>query len=345
MGNSEVGHLNLGAGAVVMQDLTRIDLAVERGELAVERGAARRVHRRRAGPPDRAGLRRRRALGLGAPRGADPARRRARRPRPRAARVHRRARHAADVGRRLPGDGRGVDGRRRRRADRLGRRALLRDGPRQALGPGPARLRHARARDAPSTTPTSGAEAARAAYERDETDEFITPVLVGEEARIRPGDSVFAFNFRPDRMREITRALAEPGLRRDRSRRRGDGRALREHDRVRGGLAVPGRVPARAPVDDDVGGDRGARRPPAPRRRDREVPARDVLLQRRRGGAVRGRAARARALAARRADLRLQARDERPRGRRARSSTAGGPTRRRSGSSTSPTPTWSATPA
>ena len=29
MGNSEVGHLNLGAGSVVMQDLTRIDLAVE----------------------------------------------------------------------------------------------------------------------------------------------------------------------------------------------------------------------------------------------------------------------------------------------------------------------------
>ena len=34
MGNSEVGHMNLGAGAVVMQDLTRIDVAVERGELA-----------------------------------------------------------------------------------------------------------------------------------------------------------------------------------------------------------------------------------------------------------------------------------------------------------------------
>src|SRR3984957_4687394 len=34
MGNSEVGHLNLGAGAVVMQDLTRIDLAVQRGLLA-----------------------------------------------------------------------------------------------------------------------------------------------------------------------------------------------------------------------------------------------------------------------------------------------------------------------
>ena len=34
MGNSEVGHLNLGAGAVVMQDLTRIDEAVERGDLS-----------------------------------------------------------------------------------------------------------------------------------------------------------------------------------------------------------------------------------------------------------------------------------------------------------------------
>jgi len=33
MGNSEVGHLNLGAGAVVKQDLTRIDEAVARGEL------------------------------------------------------------------------------------------------------------------------------------------------------------------------------------------------------------------------------------------------------------------------------------------------------------------------
>src|SRR5437764_11453412 len=34
MGNSEVGHLNLGAGAVVMQDLTRIDAAVSNGKLA-----------------------------------------------------------------------------------------------------------------------------------------------------------------------------------------------------------------------------------------------------------------------------------------------------------------------
>src|SRR5712671_598958 len=34
MGNSEVGHLNLGAGRIVYQDLTRIDRAVEEGDLA-----------------------------------------------------------------------------------------------------------------------------------------------------------------------------------------------------------------------------------------------------------------------------------------------------------------------
>lgn len=34
MGNSEVGHMNIGAGRVVYQDMTRIDIAVERGELA-----------------------------------------------------------------------------------------------------------------------------------------------------------------------------------------------------------------------------------------------------------------------------------------------------------------------
>jgi 2,3-bisphosphoglycerate-independent phosphoglycerate mutase len=65
----------------------------------------------------------------------------------------------------------------------------------------------------------------RAAYERGETDEFITATTVGDEARIRPQDSVIAFNFRPDRMREITRALAEPGF--DEVNRGGVGRIER----------------------------------------------------------------------------------------------------------------------
>ncbi len=58
----------------------------------------------------------------------------------------------------------------------------------------------------------SGEEAVRAAYERGETDEFIEPTLVGADAAIAPDDSVIAFNFRPDRMRQLTRALAEPGF-------------------------------------------------------------------------------------------------------------------------------------
>jgi 2,3-bisphosphoglycerate-independent phosphoglycerate mutase len=56
----------------------------------------------------------------------------------------------------------------------------------------------------------SGEQAVREAYERGETDEFIEPTLVGEPATIRAADSVIAFNFRPDRMRQLTRALAEP---------------------------------------------------------------------------------------------------------------------------------------
>jgi 2,3-bisphosphoglycerate-independent phosphoglycerate mutase len=59
----------------------------------------------------------------------------------------------------------------------------------------------------------SGEAAAKAAYERDETDEFITPTTVGDEdSTIRSGDSVFAFNFRPDRMRQITEALDKAGV-------------------------------------------------------------------------------------------------------------------------------------
>ncbi|HZO60503.1 MAG TPA: 2,3-bisphosphoglycerate-independent phosphoglycerate mutase [Solirubrobacterales bacterium] len=55
------------------------------------------------------------------------------------------------------------------------------------------------------------AEAAvKMAYGRDETDEFIQPTIVGDAAPIRAGDSVLTFNFRPDRMRQLVRALGEP---------------------------------------------------------------------------------------------------------------------------------------
>jgi 2,3-bisphosphoglycerate-independent phosphoglycerate mutase len=59
-------------------------------------------------------------------------------------------------------------------------------------------------------------EAIRSAYERGQTDEFIDPVVMVESgspvAPMRDGDALIGFNFRSDRMRQIVRALTEPGF-------------------------------------------------------------------------------------------------------------------------------------
>lgn len=57
---------------------------------------------------------------------------------------------------------------------------------------------------------SGGVEAVQAAYEAGETDEFITPVICTSDGRIKDGDSVILFNFRPDRARELTRTLVDP---------------------------------------------------------------------------------------------------------------------------------------
>ncbi len=55
------------------------------------------------------------------------------------------------------------------------------------------------------------AEAAiQASYAEDIGDEFVQPAVIGEDGRIAPGDAVLAMNFRADRMRQIIRALTEP---------------------------------------------------------------------------------------------------------------------------------------
>ena len=54
--------------------------------------------------------------------------------------------------------------------------------------------------------------AIRRAYEAGETDEFVTPRVIAGMPRIRSGDGVFCFNFRADRMRQIVRALAAEGF-------------------------------------------------------------------------------------------------------------------------------------
>lgn len=57
----------------------------------------------------------------------------------------------------------------------------------------------------------SGAEAAvAAAYARGETDEFIEPSVINDPEGVKDGDGFFCLNFRADRAREILRAIGEP---------------------------------------------------------------------------------------------------------------------------------------
>jgi 2,3-bisphosphoglycerate-independent phosphoglycerate mutase len=198
MGNSEVGHLNLGAGAIVPQDLARIDTAVEDGSLAgneILQAAikdAPRVH----------------LIGLVSDGG-----------------VHSSDRHLkalldiidGDVVVHAFTDGRDtsphggakylkeVEGWGARIGTVVGRYfAMDRDQRWDRTEKALELLVNGKAAHHADTAE----EAARAAYERGETDEFIEPTTVGDDARIRPEDSVIAFNFRPDRMRQITEKLA-----------------------------------------------------------------------------------------------------------------------------------------
>jgi 2,3-bisphosphoglycerate-independent phosphoglycerate mutase len=207
MGNSEVGHLNLGAGAIVRQDLVRIDDAIADGSFA-----ANEVLRAALAEAERVHL-----LGLVSDGGVH------------SSLAHllalielAREREVPDVVVHAFTDGRDT-------LPHAGREylALLDRTPGARVGSVSGRYwamdrdrrweRTQRAYDllvhgvAPYSAP-SGEQAVADAYERGETDEFIEPTLVGAEARVRPGDSVIAFNFRPDRMRQLTRALAEPGF-------------------------------------------------------------------------------------------------------------------------------------
>jgi 2,3-bisphosphoglycerate-independent phosphoglycerate mutase len=212
MGNSEVGHLNLGAGAVVRQDLTRIQDAIEDGSF-FDNPVLKRICEA-AHDGGRLHL-----LGLvskgGVHSGFDHLR----------ACIELAARekvsdivlHAFTDGRdTAPDSGAGyvAEAERWLRAAR-GRVASV-SGRYYAMDRDRRWDRTKLAYDAivhgRSECPRaeSGEAAVRAAYERGETDEFIRPTVVGEEGRIRDGDAVLFFNFRPDRARQLTRALAEP---------------------------------------------------------------------------------------------------------------------------------------
>ena len=213
IGNSEVGHLNLGAGRVVKQDLVRISDAIREGTFFQNPAFQKvcREVRKNGGTLHLIGL-----VGTGG--------------------VHAIAEHLFAL----------IDLAEREHVPRVAIHALL-DGrdtmPRSGLGYMEALLERARGRavvasvggryygmdrdkrwdrtekfyraavhgEGPSAPdPLS---VIRNAYERDETDEFISPTVIAEggqpRAPIRDGDGVIFFNYRSDRMRQIVRALTE----------------------------------------------------------------------------------------------------------------------------------------
>jgi 2,3-bisphosphoglycerate-independent phosphoglycerate mutase len=54
--------------------------------------------------------------------------------------------------------------------------------------------------------------AVEACYERGVTDEFIEPTVIEGRPRLTPGDAVIFFNFRPDRARQLTKVLLDSGF-------------------------------------------------------------------------------------------------------------------------------------
>lgn len=58
-------------------------------------------------------------------------------------------------------------------------------------------------------TADTGTNALQAAYERDENDEFVSATCIGEPTPIQDGDAIICFNFRPDRARELTYAFVD----------------------------------------------------------------------------------------------------------------------------------------
>jgi 2,3-bisphosphoglycerate-independent phosphoglycerate mutase len=199
MGNSEVGHLTIGSGRILFQDLMRVNLAIEDGSFfenealrgAFERG--NRVH----------------LLGLVSHGG-----------------VHSHIDHVQALLRFAPEktwihaftDGRDVSP--HSSASDLAELPLERiatiAGRYWAMDRDARWDRTERAFDAivngEGAHAADPVEAVRASYEAGVTDEFIEPIVVDGRPRLEPGDAAIFFNFRPDRGRQLSRLVLDSGL-------------------------------------------------------------------------------------------------------------------------------------
>jgi 2,3-bisphosphoglycerate-independent phosphoglycerate mutase len=216
MGNSEVGHTNIGAGRIVYQDLVRIDRAVEDGSFYRNAALASACSKAKAGTG------RLHLLGLVSDGG-----------------VHSHIAHldaCLELARRegVPEvfihaflDGRDtppraglgyIEALERRLAQRGHGRIATVSGRYFAMDRDKRWDRVAQAYQAvvglDGLRAASASTAVRQSYGRNEGDEFVQPTLITSGAepvgRMRDGDAAIFFNFRADRARELTRALTEP---------------------------------------------------------------------------------------------------------------------------------------
>ncbi|KAI9597077.1 metalloenzyme [Syncephalis fuscata] len=186
-----VGHLNIGAGRVVYQDIVRIDLALRNNEFGQLKNINRSFERAKSGNG------RLHFLGLTAcvPQvyvhffgdGRDTA--------PRSAITYLKElqehMHSIQYGKLATITGRYYAMDRDRRWERI---QLATEGIINGKGE-------------KTTDPIATIEAR---YAQNETDEFLKPIIVDESGLVQDGDTLFFFDFRADRMRQITQAFGVP---------------------------------------------------------------------------------------------------------------------------------------
>jgi len=214
MGNSEVGHMNIGAGRVIYQDYTRIENAIETGEFArnptlvkaAETARGRALH----------------VLGLLSPGGVHS----------HESQIHAAIDMAARTGVKDIRVHAFLDGRDtppksaeaslaalQKKCDALGCAriasicgryyAMDRDNRWERVEAAYDLITQGRA----AFSAPGAVEGLHAAYARGETDEFVKATVIGAPAGMNDGDAAVFMNFRADRARQLTRALTDPGFR------------------------------------------------------------------------------------------------------------------------------------
>ncbi len=210
MGNSEVGHMNLGAGRVVMQDLPRLDAAIADGSFAERPNLVAFIEAlKKSGGTAH-------LMGLLSPGG-----------------VHSHQDHMAAAAKIIHAAGVPVkvhaflDGRDTPPRSAVGfietfRKAAGESGPIATVSGRFYAMDRDKRWDRVSLaydclvngkgeTAADAVTAVKQFYEaKDKGDEFVLPTVIGDYAGIAEGDGVFMLNFRADRAREITAALLDP---------------------------------------------------------------------------------------------------------------------------------------